>query len=179
MFYLVAENSKFPTDKWRFDKIDPDCSVALPKSNVFLLIYCKLKTNFIAKSQLLYMGCRVTRGREQKKSPIFIFKSVRARLRESVRLRECVSTEFDREVKRGFEKASVSRAVRLRECPLAGVDCICFQKNMDTYTLFDGFTDNTRGYFTSCVVFFRAPQGQGKMRATSKMSASIICKTIE
>ena len=47
------------------------------------------------------------------------------------------------------------------------------------YTLFDGFTDNTRGYFTSCVVFFRAPQGRGKMRATSKMSASIICKTIE
>ena len=34
--------------------------------------------------------------------------------------RECVNTEFDWEVKRGFEKASVSRAVRLRECPLAG-----------------------------------------------------------
>ena len=47
------------------------------------------------------------------------------------------------------------------------------------YTLFDGFTDNTRGYFTSYVVFFRAPQGRGKIRATSKMSASIICKTIE
>ena len=50
---------------------------------------------------------------------------------------------------------------------------------VNTYTLFDGFTDNTRGYFTSCVVFFRAPRGRGKMRATSKMSASIICKTIE
>ena len=36
-----------------------------------------------------------------------------------MRLRECVNTEFDWEVKRGFEKASVSRAVRLRECPLA------------------------------------------------------------
>ena len=43
-------------------------------------------------------------------------------------------------------------------------------------SLFDGFTDNTRGYFTSCVVFFRAPQGRGKIRATSKMSASIICE---
>ena len=31
------------------------------------------------------------------------------------------------------------------------------------------YTDNTRGYFTSCV----------KMRAMSKMSASIICNTIE
>ena len=47
------------------------------------------------------------------------------------------------------------------------------------YTLFDGLADNTRGYFTSCLVFFRGPQGRGKMRATSKMSASIICKTVE
>ena len=36
------------------------------------------------------------------------------------------------------------------------------------YTLLDG-------YFASCVVFFRAPQGRGKMRAMSKLSASIIC----
>ena len=38
-----------------------------------------------------------------------------------------------------------------------------------------GLSYNTRGYFASCVVFFRAPQGRGKMRAMSKMSASIIC----
>ena len=99
-------------NKWRFDKADPHCSVALSKSNVFLLIYCKLKTNFIAKSQLLYMGCPLTRERKQKKNPIFFSKSVRVRSRESFRLRECVNTEFDWEVKRGFEKASVSRAVR-------------------------------------------------------------------
>ena len=65
------------------------------------------------------MGCPLTRERKQKKNPIFIFESVRVRLRGSVRLRECVNTEFDWEVKRGFEKASVSKAVRLRECPLA------------------------------------------------------------
>ena len=59
------------------------------------------------------------RERKQKENPIFISKSVRVRLRESVRLRECVNTWFDWEVKRGFEKASESRAVRLRECPLA------------------------------------------------------------
>ena len=53
------------------------------------------------------------------KNPIFIFKSVCVRLRENVHLRECVNTEFDWKVKRGFEKASVSRAVHLRECPLA------------------------------------------------------------
>ena len=47
------------------------------------------------------------------------------------------------------------------------------------YTLFDSVTDNARGYFTSCVVFFRAPQGRGKMRAMSNISASIIFKTIE
>ena len=65
------------------------------------------------------MGCPLSREREQNKSPIFVFKSVRFRLRESVRLQECANTEFDWEVEWGFEKASVSRAVRLRECPLA------------------------------------------------------------
>ena len=119
MFYWVAKNSKFLADNWRFDKIYPHCCVALVKSNTFLLIYCKLKTNFIAKNQLLYIGCPLTRGRKQKKNPIFIFESVHDRLRESVRLRECVNTEFQCEVKRRFEKASVSRAVRLLECPLA------------------------------------------------------------
>ena len=120
MFYWVAKKGKFPADKWRFDKTDPQyCSVVLSKTNVFWLIYCKLKTNFIAKSQLLYMGCPLTRERKQKKNPIFIFKSVRVRLRESVRLWECANTECDWEVKRGFEKASVSRAVRLRERSLA------------------------------------------------------------
>ena len=47
------------------------------------------------------------------------------------------------------------------------------------YILFDGFTYNMRGYFASCVVFFRAPKGRGKIRAMSKMSTRIICKTIE
>ena len=103
----------------RFDKTDPRCFVALSKGNAFLLIYCKLKANFIAKSQLLYKGCPLTRERKQKKNPIMFFKSVRVRLRESGRLRECVNTDFDWEVKRGFKKASVSRAVRLPECPLA------------------------------------------------------------
>ena len=46
---------------------------------------------------------------------------------------------------------------------------------VNKYTLLDGLAYNTRGYFASCVVFFRAPQGRGKMRAMSKMSASIIC----
>ena len=64
------------------------------------------------------MGCPPTREPKQKKNPIFIIKSVRVRLRESVRLRECVNAEFDWEVKRGFEKASATRAVRLRQCPL-------------------------------------------------------------
>ena len=61
MVCWVAKNSKFPADNLRFDKTDPNFSVALSKSNVFLLIYCKLKTNFIAKSQLLYMGCPLMR----------------------------------------------------------------------------------------------------------------------
>ena len=63
MFYWVAKNSKFPADKWRFDKTNPHSSVPLSKSNVFWLIYCKLKINFVAKSQLLYMECPLTRER--------------------------------------------------------------------------------------------------------------------
>ena len=44
------------------------------------------------------------------------------------------------------------------------------------YSLFDGLAYNTCGYFASCVVFFRAPQGRGKMRAMSKMSTLVnIC----
>ena len=41
MFYWVAKTSKFPTDKWRFDNIDPHSSVAISKCNVSLLIYCQ------------------------------------------------------------------------------------------------------------------------------------------
>ena len=75
MFYWVANNSKFSADKWRFDKTDPHCSVALSKSNVFLLIYCKFnETNLIAKSQLLYMGCPLTSEHKQKKNPTFYFQ---------------------------------------------------------------------------------------------------------
>ena len=102
MFYWVAKNSKFPANKWKFDKTDPYYSVALSQSNVFLLTYCKLTTNFAAKSQLLYMGCPLTRERKQKKNPIFILKSVCVHLRDSVHLRECANTEFDWEVKTGI-----------------------------------------------------------------------------
>ena len=94
------------------------CSV---KAQCIFVDYCKLKTNFIVKSQLLYMGCPLSKRESvnKRKIPIFIFKSVRVRLRESGCSRECVNTELNWEVKRVFEKASLSRAVRLRECPLA------------------------------------------------------------
>ena len=59
MFYWVAKSSTFPVDKLRFDNIGPHSSVAISKCNVSLLIY--LQTNFIAKSQLLYMGRPLTR----------------------------------------------------------------------------------------------------------------------
>ena len=48
MFYWVAKNSKILSGQMRFEKTDLHCSVALSKSNVFLLIYFELKTNFIA-----------------------------------------------------------------------------------------------------------------------------------
>ena len=46
---------------------------------------------------------------------------------------------------------------------------------LNAYTLLYGLTYNTRGYFESFVVFFRAPEGGGNIRAKSKMSACIIC----
>ena len=120
MFYWVAKKGKFPADKWRFDKTDPHyCSVVLSKTNVFLLIYCKLKTNFIAKVNYYTWGVRLQESVNKRKIQFSFSKSVHVRLRESARLWECANTECDGEVKRGFEKASVSRAVRLRECPLA------------------------------------------------------------
>ena len=51
---------------------------------------------------------------------------------------------------------------------------VCTYTLENEYILLDGLSYNTRGYFASCIVFFRAPQGRGKMRAMSKMSASII-----
>ena len=76
------------------------------------------------------MGCPLTRKRKQKKNPVFIFKSVRVfcglisrtaagnrayvrvRLRESVRLQECINTELDWEEKtgiwKGFRKVELS-----------------------------------------------------------------------
>ena len=84
MFYSVAKDSKFPANKWRFDKTDPHCVVALSKSNVVLLIYCKLKINFIAKNQLLYMGCPLTRERKQKRKFQFSFSKVSASAYERV-----------------------------------------------------------------------------------------------
>ena len=72
MFNWVANSSEFSRGQMEILQIDPHCSAAISKCNVSLLIYCRLKTNFIAKSQLLHMGCPLTRERKQKKNPIFI-----------------------------------------------------------------------------------------------------------
>ena len=52
---------------------------------------------------------------------------------------------------------------------------IFFSTPSNKYTLFDGFAYNTCGYFASCVVVFRAPQGRGKIRAMSQISARMVC----
>ena len=43
--------------------------------------------------------------------------------------------------------------------------CLRLALPYNKYILLDGLSYNTRGYFASCVVFFRAPQGRGKLRA--------------
>ena len=69
----------------------------MSKSNVFVDLLQSKDTYHCQELIiiLLYMGYLFTGDRKQKKNPIFIFKSVRVRLRESVLLRECVSTESD------------------------------------------------------------------------------------
>ena len=114
MFYWLAKNSKFPADKWRFDNTDPHCSVPLSNSSIFVDLL-QIKDKFHCQDSIIIPGVSAyERTKTKGKNPIFILKSVRVRLRESVRLWECVNTEFDWEVKRGFEKVSVSRVVRLR-----------------------------------------------------------------
>ena len=45
--------------------------------------------------------------------------------------------------------------------------------------LFDGFIYNTRGHFAHCSYFSSPLRGSEKYYATRKISARIICKTIE
>ena len=54
------------------------------------------------------MGCPPTRAREQKKkNSNFTLNSVRFRLRENVRLRQCVHTEFDWEAQRRLKSVHI------------------------------------------------------------------------
>ena len=41
-----------------------------------ILLICKLRTNFIAKSKLLSMGCPLTREHKQKKKTLFSLSKV-------------------------------------------------------------------------------------------------------
>ena len=72
----------FAADKLKFVKSDPRCSVALLKV-MFLLIYCKLKTNFIAKSQLRTWCIRLRESVNKRKIQ-FSFSKVSASAYERV-----------------------------------------------------------------------------------------------
>ena len=72
----------FAADKLKFVKSDPRCSVALLKV-IFLLIYCKLRTNFIAKSQLRTWCVRLRESVNKRKIQ-FSFSKVSASAYERV-----------------------------------------------------------------------------------------------
>ena len=72
----------FAADKLKFVKSDPRCSVALLKV-IFLLIYCKLTTNFIAKSQLRTWCVRLRESVNKRKIQ-FSFSKVSASAYERV-----------------------------------------------------------------------------------------------
>ena len=79
---LNERTACFAADKLKFVKSDPRCSVALLKV-IFLLIYCKLKTNFIAKSQLRTWCVRL-RESVNKRRIQFSFSKVSASAYERV-----------------------------------------------------------------------------------------------
>ena len=118
-FHYVLLGSKkgenFPRTNGDLTKPILTTVLLLCQSNFVDLL--QIKDKFHCQESIIIHRPSVKRERKQKKNPIFIFKSVRVRLRESVRLWKCANTKCDWEVKRGFEKASGSRAVRLRECP--------------------------------------------------------------
>ena len=62
-------------------------------------------------------------------------------------MRKYVYTEFVLEFKRGFVKASVSRAVRLRECPLKE-DSVCTVHHVHDNIALIGKTDFTNPVFS-------------------------------
>ena len=71
------------------------------------------------------MRCPLTRERKQTNFQFEKFSRPPTRLsaRESVNTeeyKESVNTEFNREIKMGIEKMSISRTFRLRERPIAG-----------------------------------------------------------
>ena len=65
--------------------------------------------------------------------------------------------------------SDVSNEARPMEVAEPWLDCLLQEffiqvgiHHFNKYTLFDGLTDNTRGHFTSCAVFFRPPKGREK-----------------
>ena len=86
--------------------------------NFLLLFYCLMQCRDNGDhrdEQRFPFGCPLTGANEKSKSKTL---KVSTAAYENVRLRESVNTEFLWELKRGFVKAVVSRAVRLRERPL-------------------------------------------------------------
>ena len=78
MFYSVAKKGKFTADKWRFDKTDSHyCSVFLSKTNVFLLIYCKLRQISLPKVNYYTWGVRLRESVNKRKIQ-FSFSKVAA-----------------------------------------------------------------------------------------------------
>ena len=116
IFYWVPKSSKFPGDKWRFDNTDPHSSVALSKRNVFLLIYSKLKTNFMPRVNYYTWGVHLRKSVNKRKIQ-FSFSKLSASAYERVSAYGDVKIQsLTGTVKRGFKKPFVSRAVRLQEC---------------------------------------------------------------
>ena len=56
MFYWVAKSSNFSTDKWRFDKTDLHCSVALFKEQCIFVDLLQTKDKFRGQESIIIHG---------------------------------------------------------------------------------------------------------------------------
>ena len=53
MFYWVAKNSKFPVDKWRFNKTDTHCSVFSVKEKCIFVDLLQIEDNFHCQESII------------------------------------------------------------------------------------------------------------------------------
>ena len=125
--------------------------------NRFPLICCSVKVVNLCSTWDVHSW----ESTDNEKNQNSFFKSVRIRLWESIRLRECVNTEFDWEVKTGIEKS-----VHKWSCPLTRVS-VSGELTVATYfTGVEKWRNSTEDQWHSCCTAAREHCSSGVLPET-------------